>query len=289
MKKQIELTDDQCTRPATVSNPASSGIHRSVEAGLASVADLINDYNEVAITPPIGTYPELSVVVPVFNELRTIVFVIEALDGLSLSKEIIVVDDCSTDGTRELLMEATKKFASLSVHLQPKNCGKGAALQAGFLRCKGDIVIVQDADLEYNPQDIPRVIAPIQSGLYDAVYGSRYLDSNLHQDSSWIHRAGNAGLTFLSNLCTGQKLTDMETAYKAFRRELIQSIAIEQPRFGFEPEITAKLSARSVTIGEVPISYTPRSKDEGKKIGWRDLISTLYCIVRYRYRALKQS
>lgn len=261
------LTDSDCA------------VSRLVVSGLDHVADMLDAYQGKSAVD----MPELSIVIPVYNEVRTIVLVIDALNQLELSKEIIVVDDGSTDGTREVLQEIAKRCDCVSVHLQPFNQGKGAALLAGFTRCKGNIVIIQDADLEYSPQDIPRVIAPIQQGFYDAVYGSRYLDSSMHRDGSWIHRAGNAGLTWLSNLFTGQKLTDMETAYKAFRREVIQSIAIEQPRFGFEPEITAKLSARKITIGEIPITYQPRSKKDGKKIGWVDLVNTLYCIVRYRF------
>jgi glycosyltransferase involved in cell wall biosynthesis len=226
----------------------------------------------------------LSIVVPVFNEAATIETVINKLLELPIDKEIIIVDDGSSDGTREILASCALKHAELLVIEQPTNQGKGAALQVGFANCHGDVVIIQDADLEYDPIDILNVIAPIQDGSRDVVFGSRYLDPTMHCDQSFIHRAGNAFLTTMSNLFTGQKLTDMETAYKAFRREVIQSIAIEQPRFGFEPEITAKLSARKIKIGEVPISYSPRSWSEGKKIGWRDLVNTLYCIVRYRFK-----
>ncbi len=254
-----------------------------VEAGIDRTMGLVDSLQVVATNSP-AIVPTLSIVIPVYNEIRTIVRVIESLQHLDINKEIIVVDDGSTDGTREVLIEAQKRYSGLIVHLQPKNQGKGAALLTGFARCRGEIVIVQDADFEYSPQDIPSVIEPIRLGLFEVVYGSRYLNNELHIDRSWIHRAGNAMLTQLSNLFTGQKLTDMETAYKAFRRELIQSIDIEQKRFGFEPEVTAKLSARRVTIGEVPIRYSPRSKQEGKKIGWKDLVSTLYCILRYRLK-----
>ncbi|MFN7842994.1 MAG: glycosyltransferase family 2 protein, partial [Pirellula sp.] len=162
-----------------------------------------------------------------------------------------------------------------------RNSGNGAAIQSGIQRSIGDIVIIQDADLEYEPSDILQVIEPIIKGDVDVVYGSRYL-ANPEQDGSAFHRFGNKVLTGLSNFASGQQLTDMETCYKAFRRELIQSITIEQKRFGFEPEITAKLARRKIRILEVPIQYKPRSWDEGKKIGVKDLVNTLWCIVRYR-------
>ncbi len=228
--------------------------------------------------------PVLSIVIPAFNELRTIALVVKAVDALDVDKEIIIVDDGSTDGTRDLLLELARRRSNLKVIFHEYNQGKGAALQTGFSRCSGQIVIVQDADQEYDPSDILTVIAPIVAGECDVVYGSRYLDAGRHTDSSWIHRMGNAALTGFSNACTGQRLTDMETCYKAIRRELLQSIAIEQKRFGFEPEITAKLSAKRVKILEVPISYHPRSWNDGKKIGWKDLVSTLYCIIRYRFK-----
>jgi glycosyltransferase involved in cell wall biosynthesis len=162
-----------------------------------------------------------------------------------------------------------------------QNQGKGAALRTGFQRACGDIVVIQDADLEYDPQDILQVIEPLQRRLADAVYGSRYLETPL-QDPSWIHRFGNGCLTKFSNWMTGQRLTDMETCYKAFRREVLQRIQIEQSRFGFEPEITAKLSRLGIKIKEVNVRYHSRSRKDGKKIGWRDAINAIACIIRYR-------
>ncbi len=262
--------------------PVSNVLAANVEERFQAVERLLGDCGQLSEQSSL-TFPELSIVIPVYNELRTIALVIDAVGALDIDKEIIVVDDGSSDGTRDLLLELARRRSELTVVLHEKNSGKGAALQTGFMRCRGAIVIVQDADLEYNPTDIPAVIAPIQAGLHDVVYGSRYLDNSKHTDSSWIHKIGNAALTGFSNLCTGQRLTDMETCYKAFRRELLQSMKIEQRRFGFEPEITAKLSARKVDIAEVPISYRPRSWSEGKKIGWRDLLSTLFCIFRYRF------
>ena len=226
--------------------------------------------------------PQVSVIIPAYNELNTILTVVESVLALDVSKQIIIVDDGSTDGTREII-SSLKGRSGIEVVLQEQNQGKGAAIQAGIEIARGDIVIVQDADLEYDPRDILQVIQPILDGETDVVFGSRYL-ADSHQDQSAFHRFGNACLTGFSNWMTNQRLTDMETCYKAFRRPLIQSIKIDQKRFGFEPEITAKLAKKKIRIREVPISYKSRSWDEGKKIGVRDLISTLWCIVRYRFQ-----
>ncbi len=228
----------------------------------------------------VGT-PRLSVIIPAYNEVKTILRVVESVYVLDVSKQIIVVDDGSTDGTREAIQSMLGR-PGIEVILHERNQGKGSAIQTGIKLATGDIVIVQDADLEYDPQDILRVIQPILDGETDVVYGSRYL-ANSSQDQSAFHRFGNACLTAFSNWMTNQHLTDMETCYKAFRRELIQSIPIEQRRFGFEPEITAKLARKKIRIREIPISYQSRSWHEGKKIGVRDLFSTLWCIFRYRY------
>lgn len=224
--------------------------------------------------------PILTVVIPVYNEAATVVSVIERVASLEVDKQIILVDDGSTDGTSEVLAAYIGRDG-FEVILHPVNQGKGAALQSGFQRAQGDIVIVQDADLEYDPRDILSVIAPILDGRSDVVYGSRYL-ANCNQDPSMIHRLGNWLLTQFSNWMTSNRLTDMETCYKAIRRSVLQSIKIEQRRFGFEPEITAKLAVRGHRILEVPVSYRSRSWKEGKKIGVKDLINTLWCIVRYR-------
>jgi glycosyltransferase involved in cell wall biosynthesis len=225
--------------------------------------------------------PKLSIVIPVYNERRTIVEVIEAVQRLPIDKQIIVVDDGSTDGTRDVLagLSAT---GNVEIFFHAVNQGKGAALQTGFRLAEGEIVIVQDADLEYNPEDILRVIEPIERGETLIAYGSRYLERN-YQNSSWPHRFGNWLLTTLSNWANGLQLTDMETCYKAFRRDILQGLSIEQQRFGFEPEITAKIARRGLSIREVPVRYHARSWKAGKKIGLRDLVSTLYCIARYRW------
>lgn len=225
--------------------------------------------------------PTLSVIVPVYNEVRTLRKVVESVLSLDISKQVIVVDDGSSDGTLEII-DALRREFGITVVLHDRNQGKGAAIQSGIGLVLGDIVIVQDADLEYNPEDILSVIQPILDGESDVVFGSRYL-ANSHQDQSAIHRFGNAVLTGMSNWMTQQKLTDMETCYKAFRRPLLQSIPIEQRRFGFEPEITAKLAKKKILIREVPIRYQSRSWNEGKKIGIKDLFSTLWCIIRYRF------
>jgi glycosyltransferase involved in cell wall biosynthesis len=224
--------------------------------------------------------PVVSIIIPAFNEIGTIDRIVNAIRALPVHKQIVVVDDGSTDGTRDYIANLSS-ISGIDVCLHDRNSGKGAAIQSGIQRAIGDVVIVQDADLEYVPSDILLVIEPIVRREADVVYGSRYL-ANPEQDGSAFHRFGNKVLTGLSNLASGQKLTDMETCYKAFRRELIQSINIEQKRFGFEPEITAKLARRRVQILEVPIQYKPRSWDEGKKIGVKDLINTLWCILRYR-------
>ena len=246
---------------------------------LEHASDLLNDIQLTQAKCTDG--PTLTVIIPAYNEAGTIMQVVESVLRLDVQKQVIVVDDGSTDGTRELIAGLEGQAGIVAV-LHDQNQGKGAAIQTGIRLAKGDVLIVQDADLEYDPNDILRVIKPICDGECDVVYGSRYL-GNAHQDQSALHRFGNACLTGFSNWMTRQRLTDMETCYKAFRRELIQGINIEQRRFGFEPEITAKLARKRIVIREVPISYQSRSWQEGKKIGVGDLISTLWCIVRYRF------
>ena len=223
----------------------------------------------------------LSVVIPVYNELNTIGRILSRVASLNLNLELVIVDDCSTDGTREVLQKIAD-LPGIRVILKDKNAGKGAALRTGFEHATGDFVVVQDADLEYNPADIPLLIQPLLKNEADIVYGSRFI-GDVQQDESWIHRAGNAVLTQASNLFSGLKLTDMETCYKAFNRAVLRDITIEQDRFGIEPEITAKLARRGYRFTEVPISYDSRSYAEGKKIGFKDLINAIYCIGRYGF------
>jgi glycosyltransferase involved in cell wall biosynthesis len=222
---------------------------------------------------------KLSVIIPVFNEAATIRELYQAVRAVNLDKEIILVDDFSSDGTRAIL--ETLADQSTRIFLHDRNMGKGAALRTGIRHATGDIVIVQDADLEYDPNEYHKIIAPILSGKADVVYGSRFMGDQAHRVVFFWHRVGNGLLTLLSNIFTNLNLTDMETCYKAFRREIIQSIEIEEDRFGFEPEITAKLARLRCRIYEVGISYYGRTYEEGKKIGWKDGISAFRCIVKY--------
>ncbi|MCG3170470.1 MAG: Undecaprenyl-phosphate mannosyltransferase [Pseudomonadales bacterium] len=224
---------------------------------------------------------KLSVVIPCYNEKSTIADVIAAVrNAPGGDKEIIVVDDCSTDGTGELLRTALAASVDRLIH-HPVNRGKGAALRTGIAAATGDIVIIQDADLEYDPRQYGTLIAPILQDKADVVYGSRFMGSEPHRVLYFWHRLGNGLLTLLSNMLTNLNLTDMETCYKVFRREIIQSITIEEDRFGFEPEITAKIARRRCRIYEVGISYYGRTYEEGKKIGWRDGVRAIYCILKY--------
>ena len=222
----------------------------------------------------------LSVIVPCFNEISTLKEVIENILKSPVNpKEIIIVDDFSTDGSREYLKILKNKKIKTIFH--KKNLGKGAALASGINLAKGDIVIIQDADLEYDPNEYPIVLGPILSGKADVVYGSRFQGGQPHRVVYFWHRIGNGLLTIFSNLFTDLNLTDMETCYKAFRTEIIKKIKIEEKRFGFEPEITAKISKLNCRIYEVGISYYGRTYREGKKIGWKDGIRAIYCILKY--------
>ena len=228
----------------------------------------------------------LSVVIPVYNEVATIDRLISTVLDVDVEKEIIVVDDHSTDGTRQLLDALAASHDNIRVLHHDQNRGKGAALRTGFAQARGRFVIVQDADLEYDPAEYPKMLEPLVEGNADVVYGSRFVGGDCHRVFYFWHLLGNRMLTTVSNMFTNLNLSDVETCFKAFRREIIQSIRLEEDRFGFEPEITAKLAAyrlrgEPLRIYEVGISYHGRTYAEGKKISWRDGLRALWCIVRY--------
>lgn len=245
--------------------------------------------------------PTLSIIIPCFNEVNTILRLIECVQNVSLAyhKEIIVVDDCSSDGTKEILQslqnandshiskeDSNQPITHLHILYHQVNQGKGAALRTGIAFCSGDIVLIQDADLEYDPNEYPKLLAPFEKGVADVVFGSRFVSGDSHRVLYFWHRMANGVLTLLSNMMTNLNLTDMETCYKVFKKEVIKSIVIEENRFGFEPEITAKVAkCKNVRVYEVGISYYGRTYQEGKKIGFKDGLRALYAIIKYRFKA----
>jgi len=236
--------------------------------------------------------PRLSVVIPVYNEVATIAEVVRRVREVCIAKEILVVDDGSTDGTRQVLERLLSDRADLGrrsppgwttdlrVFLQSKNCGKGAALRRGFQEARGSTVIIQDADLELDPQEYAKLIEPIELGVADVVYGSRFLERP-RTGIPMLYLVGNKVLTLTSNLCTGMRLTDVWTGYKVFRRDVLQSLELREDRFGFEPEVTARIAKARYRVSEVPVSYECRTRDEGKKIGWKDAVRGMWCTLRY--------
>ena len=226
---------------------------------------------------------KVSIIIPCYNELNTIKAIIDAVRKLHYdNKEIILIDDFSNDGTRELIRKSIEDKVD-KVFYHNKNIGKGAAIRSGLKEATGDIVVIQDADLEYDPEEILKVIEPILEGKADVVYGSRLVGGTPHRVQYFWHLVANKLLTTVSNMFTNIALTDMETCYKAFKREVIQSITIEENRFGFEPEITAKVARMNCRIYEVGISYYGRTYEDGKKVGWKDGISALRCIIKYNF------
>jgi glycosyltransferase involved in cell wall biosynthesis len=224
---------------------------------------------------------KLSVIIPVYNEESTIKEIIKRVDAIRIEKEIIIVDDFSTDATREKLKVITKNRSDIKVFNHDKNWGKGAALRTGFEHVTGDIVIIQDADLEYDPKEYKKLIGPITDGVADVVYGSRFLGGP-HRVLYFWHYLGNRFLTLLSNIMNNINLTDMETCYKVFKSEILKELRFKSNRFGFEPEFTAKISKKKYRIYEIPISYYGRTYEEGKKIGWKDGVVAIFYIVWYR-------
>lgn len=272
------------TVPAKIDKERAERMLAAIDVAEAGLAALDRQYG-VEELPTDKTQPstalKVSVVIPVYNERETIREIVSRVQSTGLHHEIVIVDDCSTDGTRDVLLELEQQD-DVRVVMHGYNKGKGVALHSAFEHATGNTVLIQDADLEYNPADYAALLAPLERGEADVVYGSRFLE-NAHQDPSWIHRSGNAVLTWLSNTATGLRLTDMETCYKVFRRDALRGMELREKRFGFEPELTAKLARRKCRFVEVPVSYEGRSYEQGKKIHLGDGLRALYCIARYAW------
>ncbi len=231
---------------------------------------------------------KLTVVIPVYNEVKTVREIVDrVLAAEPADKELVMVDDCSSDGTLDVLRAIESEHKNIRVFFHERNMGKGRALRTGFEHARGDFVIVQDADLEYDPADYVKLLRPLERGVADAVFGSRFLSTQEHRVLYFWHSIGNRLLTLLSNMATDLNLSDMETCYKVFRRELIQAIPLEEDRFGFEPEITAKIAKARARVYEVGIAYYGRTYEEGKKIGVKDGFRALWCIAKFRFKPLR--
>jgi glycosyltransferase involved in cell wall biosynthesis len=226
----------------------------------------------------------LSVVIPVYNERATLRTIVARVLNVPLDIELVCVDDGSSDGSREILGELAYQYPQMRVVLQPRNMGKGAALRRGIQEATGDYVVIQDADLEYDPAEYSVLIEPLEQEKADVVYGSRFMGGRPHRVLYFWHSVGNRLLTLLSNCVTNLNLTDMETCYKVFRREIIQSIPLEEDRFGFEPEVTVKIAKLRLRVYEVGISYSGRTYEEGKKIGWKDGVRAIWCLIKYSFK-----
>ncbi len=243
--------------------------------------------NEFALTPDAQTPGvKVSVVMPIYNECATLRTVVQRVLASPMEIELLCVDDGSDDGSTEILRGLQAENPRMYVFVQPRNMGKGAALRRGISEATGDFVLIQDADLEYDPANYEQLLKPLLEDKADVVYGSRFMGSAPHRVLYFWHSVGNRFLTLLSNCLTNINLTDMETCFKAFRRDVIQSIPIEENRFGFEPEVTVKVARRNLRIYEVGISYWGRTYEEGKKIGWKDGLRALYCVIKYSLRGV---
>ena len=230
---------------------------------------------------------KLSVVMPIYNEQSTLREVARRVVSVGIDIELLCVDDGSSDGSSEILLDLQKESPQIRVFLQPRNMGKGAALRRGIQEATGDYVVIQDADLEYDPNDYHKLLGPLITGQADVVYGSRFLGGGPHRVLYFWHSVGNSFLTLLSNMFTNLNMTDMETCYKVFRREVIQSIPLEENRFGFEPDITMKIAKRNLRVYEVGIGYWGRTYEEGKKIGWKDGVRAVWVLVKYAWKERK--
>jgi glycosyltransferase involved in cell wall biosynthesis len=288
--RTMDKPDDQPANKSDALAPLLAPLMERMANDHNARAEVLQKLLGEAACRQIGIYPippgfKLSVVIPVYNEERWLAELVRRVQAVDIPKELILVNDCSKDNTPAILAQLEKQYDNVRVFHQPKNMGKGAALREGFKHCTGDLVIVQDADWEYDPAEYPKLIQPILDGRADVVIGSRFIGEQ-HRVLYYWHSVGNKVLTTLSNWCTNLNLTDMETCYKVFKREVIQGMKLRSNRFGFEPEVTAKIARKRKgqppwRIYEVPISYSGRTYEEGKKIGMKDGFQALYCIIRY--------